>query len=173
MGLVCGQLLILFHHGFGGKNECVVNFKKKQVYFLYHKLILMPELLYRNHFLNLFSVAIADNNIDPKELDYLYNLGLARGFDKEEIDDVIANPHKIRFVKPTTLLEAIEQLYELIGMLLSDEIIHPHEVDLCKAFAKKMDFKEEIIDELIEKLIEETRAGVLKTELIDNIKKSL
>lgn len=133
----------------------------------------MSENAHRNHFLNLFSIAIADSNIDPKELDYLYQLGIKKGFTKEQIDNVIANPHKVRFIKPSSIFEAIEQLYDLIGMVLSDGIIHPYEVDLCRTFARKFEIKDDIIDELIETLIEETKAGVGREELINSIKQSL
>ena len=123
--------------------------------------------------MNLFSMAIADSSLDPAEINFLYELGLQKGFSKEYIDNVIANPHKARFVKPSTLLEAIDQLYDLVRMVLSDGKIHPHEVELCKSFAKRFGISEEIIDELIEKLIDQVNAGVPKQELIDTIKQTL
>jgi uncharacterized tellurite resistance protein B-like protein len=127
----------------------------------------------RNFFMNLFSVAIADNNIDPSEIRFLYELGIERGLTKEQIDEIIANPHKARFIKPSTLIEIIEQLYDIVRMILQDGIIHPHEVEICKSFAKRFEVKEEIIDELIEKLIEEVRKGVTKEVLIEQVTKIL
>lgn len=131
------------------------------------------ESMHRHHFMNLFSVAIADNNLDPTELKFLYELGIEKGLTKEQIDDIIANPHKARFIKPSSLLDAIDQLYDIVQMVLQDGKIHPHEVDLCKSFAKRFDIKEEIIDELIEKLIEEVRSGVCKEKLINELKQIL
>lgn len=130
------------------------------------------ELKQRHHFINLFSMAIADNNLDPSELKFLYELGLEKGLTIEQIDDIITNPHKARFVKPTSILEAINQLYDIVHMVTIDGKIHPHEVDLCKLFAKRFDINEEIIDELIEKLIDEILSGVNKENLLNEIKKT-
>lgn len=127
----------------------------------------------RNYFTNLFQVALADNQIDPAELNFLYELGIKRGFAKEQIDEIIANPHKTRFEKPHTLVEAVEQLYDLVQMVLKDGKVHLHEVELCKSFAKRFEIREEIIDELIETLIEQVRAGATKENLINDIKQSL
>lgn len=124
----------------------------------------------RHHFINLFAVALADNNLEPKEITYLYELGIEKGLSREEIDDIISNPHKARFVKPSTMIEAIDQLFDLIQMVLRDGRIHPHEVDLCKSFAKRFGINKEIIDDLIEKLIEEVQSGKTKQTLIDELK---
>ncbi len=127
----------------------------------------------RNYFSNLFQVALADNHIDPAELEFLYELGIQRGFSKEQIDEIITNPHKTRFEKPQSLLNAIEQLYDLVQMVLKDGKVHHHEVEICKSFARRFDIQEEIIDELIEMLIERVREGALKESLINEIKQIL
>lgn len=127
----------------------------------------------RNYFTNLFQVALSDNQIDPAELNFLYELGVSRGFAKEQIDEIIANPHKTRFEKPKSLIEAIERLYDLVQMVLKDGKIHLNEVELCKSFAKRFDIKEEIIDELIETLIEQVRKGASKENLIREINQTL
>jgi len=120
------------------------------------------DIQHRNHFMNLFSVAIADNNIHPSELAYLYELGLTRGLSSDQIDNIITNPHKARFIKPTSILGAIEQLYDIVQMVLQDGVIHTHEVNLCKTFAKRFGIQHDIIDALIERLIDEVRANVTK-----------
>lgn len=127
----------------------------------------------RNHFVNLFSVAIVDNEMDPTELNLLYELGIEKGINKEQIDEVIANPHKARFIKPNSLIEAIDQLYDLTNMVIVDGRIHPSQLALCKSFAKKFDIHESIIDELIEKLIDEIKSGIDKKTLMKDIIKSI
>lgn len=127
----------------------------------------------RNYFTNLFQVVLSDSQIDPAELNFLYELGIERGFSKEQIDEIIANPHKTRFEKPHSLIQAIELLYDLVQMVLKDGKIHLHEVELCKSFARRFDIEGEIIDELIETLIEQVRAGASKEKIIDEIKQTL
>lgn len=127
----------------------------------------------RNYFTNLFQVALADNEVSPAELNFLYELGISRGFFKEQIDEIIANPHKTRFEKPHSLIEAIEQLYDLVQMLWMDGKVHLHEVELIKSFAKRFDINDEIVEELVETLIEQVKAGISKSDLINEIKQTL
>lgn len=126
----------------------------------------------RSHFMDLFLLAISDNETDPNEIELLYNLGFQKGFTKEQIDEIIANPHKVRFIKPTSLIEAIDRLYDLAQMVLADGIIHPNEIEYCKKIALRFQIIDKnIIDDLIENLIEEVKKGVDKETLINQIKK--
>ena len=127
----------------------------------------------RNYFSNLFKMALADNEIDPAELNFLYELGIERGFSKEQIDEIISNPHKTRFEKPHSLIESIEQLYDLVLMIWKDGKVHNNEIELCKSFAKKFEIQEEVIDELVETLINQVKSGVSKSNLINEIKQTL
>src|ERR1039458_7002800 len=118
------------------------------------------EIKHRNHFTNLYLVAIADGTCDDAELNFLYELGTRKGLSKEQIDSIICNPHKARFIKPDSLIEAIEQLYDMGQMVCADGKIHPYEVDLCKSFSRKFDIKDELIDEVVERLIDEVSARI-------------
>jgi len=131
------------------------------------------ESKHRNHFTNLYLIAISDGNCHSCELDFLYDLGAKKGLSQEEIFNIIENPHKARFIKPENLHEAIEQLYDMGQMVCADGKIHPYEVDLCKSFSKKFEIKEEVIDEVVEKLIDEVNGRLMKfnnekSELIIN-----
>ncbi|MCR9289970.1 MAG: hypothetical protein NXI23_21555 [Bacteroidetes bacterium] len=127
----------------------------------------------KSHFLNLFSIALSDSTMDPIELKMLYNIGLEKGIKKEEVDFIINNPHKVRFYKPLTNLEALEQLYDLIRMVLADGIIDPRELTVCSTIAEKLGFQKENIPDLIDYLIEEKRKNVDKDKLISKIRLTL
>lgn len=124
----------------------------------------------RSYFANLFKMALADNRIDPQELAFLHELGIKRGFSKEQIDEIIADPNKVPFEKPKSTIEVIEQLYDLVQMVLKDGKVHHQEISLCKSFAKRFDIREEIIDDLIENLIEKVRNGISMEVLSNEIK---
>ncbi len=131
------------------------------------------EIKHRNHFTNLYLIAIADGRCDDAEINFLYELGSHKGLSKEQIDSIIGNPHKARFIKPDTLIEAIEQLYDMGQMVCADGTIHPYEVDLCKSFSRKFDIKDDLIDEIVEHLIDEVNSRIkplrnTESELIIN-----
>ncbi len=128
---------------------------------------------HRHHFTNLYLMAIADGHCDDAELAFLYELGARKGLTSEQIGSIIENPHKARFIKPDSLFDAIEQLYDLGQMVCADGKIHPYEVELCKAFSKKFDIKDDIIDEVVESLIDEVYARMktsknVRSEIIIN-----
>jgi hypothetical protein len=118
------------------------------------------ELKHRNYFTNLYLIAISDGICHTNELKFLYELGIQKGLTQEQIDHIIENPHKARFIKPATTIEAIEQLYDMGQMVCADGKIHPYEVDLCKSFSKKFELKENVIDEVVEKLIDEVNSRI-------------
>jgi uncharacterized tellurite resistance protein B-like protein len=70
-------------------------------------------------------------------------------------------------------LEALEQLYDLIRMVLADGIIDPRELTVCSTIAEKLGFQKENIPDLIDYLIEEKRKNVDKDKLISKIRLTL
>jgi hypothetical protein len=90
---------------------------------------------------------------------------------KEEIDFIIDNPHKVRFYKPRTALDRLEQLYDLIRMVLADSIIDPRELTVCSSIALKLGFKSENIHDIIDFLIEEQQKGTPRKELISKVRR--
>jgi len=127
-----------------------------------------PEV--KSHFLNIFNILISDAKIEKKELEFLYQIGIERGVDKNAIDFIISNPHKVRFVEPKSTYDKIAQLYDFARMVVVDGIIDPREISIFTTLAKNFHFEEENISELIDFLIEEAKKNTL-TEKINEIVK--
>ena len=126
--------------------------------------------LHRCHLLNLYKIAYADGNIAAAEKKLLYKLGTQKGLLKKQIDDIIANPHKAHFSKPS-FDEAIEQLYDIAQMVLVDGEIHPNEVDLCRSIAKTYGLVDDLRnDVLVEKMIDEVKInGENKARIFESV----
>src|SRR5882757_6392492 len=100
-----------------------------------------PEL--QTHFLNLYSMALADSKFDEKEIAILYRLGEERGVAKETIDAMLLNPPLSENLNiPNTLSEKIEYLYDYAKMILADGIVHYNEVKTLEKFCTKFQFEE-------------------------------
>lgn len=123
----------------------------------------------KSHFLNLFSLALADNAVDPSELEVLYNIGVEHNFEKEEIDFLINNPHKVKFVVPQTTQEIVKQIYDLIKLLLADGKIDIREIVSLRAFCEKVGISSTKVDSIIDFAIEEIKNGMN----IESVLKSL
>lgn len=125
-----------------------------------------PEL--QAHFLNLYSMALADSAFDEKEITILYRLGEERGISKEKIDNLLLNPSASgQLHLPETLSEKIEYLYDYAKMILADGVVQEGEIKTLEKFCSKFQFEENNIPVIAQLLIEAARNDVPKSELID------
>jgi hypothetical protein len=107
----------------------------------------------KSHFANLCQLAMADAIINKKESDYLEGLCQQYGLTKKDFDDVMDNAYSIDFVSPDTPLARLEQMYDLVRMVLMDEIIDERKVQLCVKVAKSLGFGPHIVGDLIKALV--------------------
>ncbi|WP_290710676.1 hypothetical protein [Flavihumibacter sp. CACIAM 22H1] len=120
------------------------------------------------HFLNLYSMALADSKFDEEEIAILYRLGGERGIPRETIDALLLNPQLSEHVAiPETLIEKIECLYDYARMILADGVVHEDEVKTLEKFCEKFQFQENNIPLITQLLIEAARNGIAKNELVD------
>jgi len=112
----------------------------------------------KSHFLNLFSLALSDNNVEPSELEILYEIGIEYGFDKREIDFLIENPHKVKIDLPESNDEIIRQLIDLTRIILADGKIDIREISSLKAYCKNVGLDEKKLEEIIMILVDGLKA---------------
>ncbi|MEX2345565.1 MAG: hypothetical protein WD604_08125 [Balneolaceae bacterium] len=127
----------------------------------------------QSHFLNLFQIALADTDIHPDELKFLYDFGIKRGIEQKQIDDLINNPHKIRFKIPDSIYKRIELLYDFATLILADGKIDPREIKIFKSLALDFGFEKENIPDIIDFLIEEGKKGTEKEKIHAIVRKNL
>src|SRR5688572_3792622 len=85
----------------------------------------------RSHFANLCQMAMADAILNKQEAEYLNSLCKQYGLTKNDLDEIMDNAYSIEFVAPETPLARLEQVYDLVRMVLMDEIIDERKVQLC------------------------------------------
>lgn len=125
-----------------------------------------PEL--KTHFLNLYSMALADTQFDEKEIAVLYRLGEERGIPRETVDAMLLNPPVSEDVNiPNTLSEKIEYLYDYAKMIMADGIVHADEVHTLEKFCIKFQFEEEHVPTIAQMLIEAAKNNISNKELIN------
>jgi uncharacterized tellurite resistance protein B-like protein len=125
-----------------------------------------PEL--HTHFLNLYSMALADSKFDEKEISILYKLGEERGIPKETIDALLLNPPlSENLTLPNSLTEKVEYLYDYAKMILADGVVDEKEVNMLEKFCTKFQFQEENVSTIAQLLIEAARNNTPKNELLN------
>ncbi|MEA2041209.1 MAG: hypothetical protein U9N85_01475 [Bacteroidota bacterium] len=101
------------------------------------------------HFQNLVAVAFADDKIEEKEKEFLAEQAFNYGLEKEDIDDVLRNAENLKFIVPANHEDKETQLTDAIYMAMVDGEVHPYEYDLCLQIARKLDFDEHYLNEII------------------------
>lgn len=121
----------------------------------------------KSHFANLCQLALADAFVTKDELEYLNELCNNFNLDKEDFDHIMDNAFSIPFYAPKTPMERLEQIYDLVRMVLIDDIIDERKVLLCVEVAEKLGFKAQVVGDLIKALVnvtEETGEDTLPTD---------
>lgn len=124
-----------------------------------------PEL--QHHFLNLYSLALADSKFDEKEIAVLYRLGEERGIPKDKIDSMLLNPPNTEQLHlPETLEEKIEYLYDYAKMILADGIVHEEETNTLEKFCIKFHFEATNAPAIAQLLLEAAKDNISTTDLL-------
>ena len=127
----------------------------------------------QSHFLNLYSIALADTQIDTVELEALYKIGQEKGIEKSEIDYVILNPDKVKFSFPDTLEEKIIYLFDFAKIILVDGIVDKNEIKTLELFCNRFGFEETNASAITEFLIDSAKENKPTDELLQIIKENL
>lgn len=122
-----------------------------------------------SHFLNLYSMALADTEFDEKEIAAIYKIAAEKGIPKEEIDAILLNPATLKFTVPDTVSLKVEYLYDYAKLILADGRIEDVEIRTLEKFCKKFEFKDENVPAIVELLLEAAKSNVQMSELINYV----
>lgn len=101
------------------------------------------------HFANLVAVAYSDNFLDDEEKAFLAERAAEYGIDKEETEKILGQANELQFVVPLNYEEREEQLADAVYMAMIDGDVHEKEYELCLSIAKKLNFKQKDLDQII------------------------
>lgn len=132
----------------------------------------MNEVL-QSHFLNLYAMALSDTQIDTAELETLYKIGYEKGIEKNEIDDLILHPDKVKFSFPETLNEKVIYLYDLAKIILADGVVDSNERKTLELFCTRFGFENGNISTIAEYLISCAKNNIQVTDLLEIINENL
>ncbi len=135
----------------------------------YHNILMKNEL--KSHFLNLYLLALSDNDFDETELNTILKIGEEKGVSKEEFEKLISNPINVDFHTPESFMEKIELLYDFSRIIWADKRIDEEEINTFMKFCKRFNFEEEESKELFEWLIDLAKKDCPNKELKNEIKK--
>ncbi len=103
----------------------------------------------KNHLKNLVALAAIDGNIHQKEIDYLHKIGEKYQLKPQQIQKILDDKENIEPDIPETHHQKVALLYDLVGMMMADNVIEDAEMEFCKKMFKKFGYKDLLIDEMI------------------------
>ena len=127
----------------------------------------------KSHFINLYFLALADNEVDTSELEVLFQIGKLHGVSKEEIEKLLLHPDLIEFTIPDDTLTKVQHLYDFVQIILADGVVDDREKVTLRNFCQNFGFEEQHIPKIMEYLIEEGRKGTEKEVIIEQVKQTL
>lgn len=126
----------------------------------------------KEHFMNLLQVALADGKIDQTEMETLHRIGRKMSLTDHEIDDLIEATNKSTYNPPHEFFKRFEQVYDIVKIILADNIIDENEMHLANVFAAKSGFVESEIPYLLEMLINGIKQDIDEEDLFEVYKKT-
>lgn len=104
----------------------------------------------KNHLTNLVALAAIDGSIHKDEIDYLYKIGEKYQLKPQQIKKILDEKKQIEPEIPEPHHQKVALLYDLIGMMMADNVIEESEMEFCKRMFKKFGYKDLLIDEMID-----------------------
>ena len=124
----------------------------------------------KTHLSYLVALAKVDGDVDKSELDLLFKIGKRFGLNEKDIKSIFNRPNTEKIEYPITNEAKFEQIYDLVHMMLADEIIQDVEMDFCIDMASKLGMKKNIVDVLVRKIYWGTKDGKSRDEIKEEVK---
>jgi uncharacterized tellurite resistance protein B-like protein len=126
----------------------------------------------RGHLYNLLCIAMADSEMDPRELAMIYQFAQRGGMAVEEIKSCIENPHQLRAHQPEDEVQLLGQLHDLASLVMADGKIDVREIGVLREVVKRFGLEDSAIDALVEAVVERVQQGVPRDVVIQELKSS-
>lgn len=104
----------------------------------------------KNHLKNLVAMAAIDGQIHDDEIAYLYKIGKKYQLKPQQIKRILDERENIEPEIPEQHQQKIALLYDLVGMMMADNVIEDAEMEFCRKMVKKFGYEELLIDEMVD-----------------------
>ena len=125
----------------------------------------------KSHFLNLYMLALSDNNFDELELETILKIGEEKGISQKAFESIIINPISICIKYPSRFVEKIELLYDFARVIWADKKVDEAEKISFLKFCDKFGFDIPESEELFAWLLGLAKNETPTTQLVYEIKK--
>ena len=104
----------------------------------------------KNHLKNLVAMAAVDGHIHEDEIKFLYKIGEKYGLKPKQIEEILNKRELAEPEIPEDHHQKVALLYDMVSMMMADNVIEDEELEFCKDMFHKFGYKELLIDEMID-----------------------
>lgn len=108
-----------------------------------------------SHVKTLLALAFADGKLEKNEITAIAAFAARENVDVEEVQKMLDGKDNVNFIPPQTEEDKVQYLHDLVLLMIADGNINEKEYELCKAVADQFGYREEAIDILLKKIIED------------------
>ena len=108
----------------------------------------------KNHIKNLLSLAKADGHIHEQERAVIMKIGKKYGLKERQIVELIESDEKFTLNIPDNHKDKMNLLYDLMLIVLADNVVEKNEIAFVEAVVKKFGMKKEIVKWLIDEVFD-------------------
>lgn len=120
------------------------------------------------HFFNMYCLALSDERFDLTELKTLYSIGVERGIEPEQINQ-LALTANIEPKVPDSIDEKVECLYDLARMAWADGKIEQEEREIIKKCVIRYGFLPENAANIVDYFLESAKENKSITNILNEI----
>ena len=120
----------------------------------------------KSHFLNLYSMVMADGEVSTKEKMELYRIGEEFYNVRPEEFDRLLLSDEILFYIPQTEEEKILYLYDFALIAWADDKVSDEEIQVLKSFALRFGVQEGEVQPLVDLLLEKAKEHISHEDLM-------
>jgi len=104
---------------------------------------------------NAIAVMLADERIDPNEIQLLSMICQRVGLSEKQLKAILQNPQSIEFTPAKNPNDRMQQLVDMVAMMMIDMEIDPREMEVCIHLASKLGFRPSSVTGLVQHIINE------------------
>lgn len=100
----------------------------------------------------LVQMANVDGDLHPRELSFIYGVGLRKGLDVDSIGDIIEAPDPLIAMSNLNEADKVNLMSDVLRLMLVDGRVLPREISFCLEISERLGFASEGVQELIDEL---------------------
>ena len=104
----------------------------------------------KNHLRNLVALAAIDGHVHDDEKAYLYKIGKKYQLKPKQIEKILDQKEQIEPEVPKHHHQKVALLFDIVGMMMADNVIEGSEMVFCKKMFDKFAYKQSLIEEMID-----------------------